>query len=199
MTVADVFQERLKTLRAEREWTQNRLATRLEKLGSSLSRGTLAKIECGKRQVLLDDAIEIAVALDVSLVRMLVPADRGAPVDVAPNIRASAREVRRWIEGWAPLPGGDDRAWFANLPREEWLIYRNALVGNVILRLEKFADDATSDDEETRENAIFALDNLLANLNRDFGSRPADASARPPQSTAKKPKLRQDRGTARQG
>jgi hypothetical protein len=86
--IQDTFSHQLARMRAERGITPEQLRERLrDRVGTSMTRGTLYRIEnpsdhSATRPVRLDEAIEIAAALDVALVDLLEP-ERPNFIDVS--------------------------------------------------------------------------------------------------------------------
>lgn len=63
------------------------------------------KIERGTRQITVDDLVTLAVVLDVSPLRLLLPVDEhDAEVALTPETRVLARQAWAWALGRRPLP-----------------------------------------------------------------------------------------------
>ncbi|EGR1756966.1 helix-turn-helix domain-containing protein [Vibrio parahaemolyticus] len=65
MTIVNVVGVRIRELRKQQKLTQLELAAKCNVAGLDISRGTLAKIEAGVRQVLDTEVVQIAIALKV--------------------------------------------------------------------------------------------------------------------------------------
>jgi transcriptional regulator with XRE-family HTH domain len=103
----------VRKFRSARGWSQQKLADRLHELGAKStgwSQTKINKLERGRlTRVLVDDVIELALALDVSPLYLLTPTSAhdeqgntfkvwlGGKVDHWP------REVRQWIRGVRPI------------------------------------------------------------------------------------------------
>ena len=76
-------------------WSQTDLARELGKIDSPLTRDAVQKIVTGKRAgVTLEEAFEIAAALDVNLIELLTPSTKSATVSVTPTKSIDAQRVR---------------------------------------------------------------------------------------------------------
>lgn len=101
----DLFRIRLRELRRRRGWNQQDLADALKTLNKPLSRVTITKIENGHRDVTLEEALELALALDVSPLWLLFP-DPEELVDIGSGEFDRAAFVE-WLKGEQALPGMD--------------------------------------------------------------------------------------------
>jgi transcriptional regulator with XRE-family HTH domain len=85
------------------------LADRMNRLGQSLSLGGLSKLERGDRRVDVDDLMALAIALDVTPSRLLLPADATEePAELTPELAVSSEEAWSWACGEARLPASAD-------------------------------------------------------------------------------------------
>lgn len=113
-TAGQIFANRLKAIRLRREWSANDLAIEVRRLGGTISRGTIAKLETGtrgSRGVTLDEAIELAVALNVPLPLMFLPlGEEEDRIALAPNLRIHPHLALDWITGEGPLVNEDGKA-----------------------------------------------------------------------------------------
>jgi transcriptional regulator with XRE-family HTH domain len=165
LAVSDVFRARMKTVRCSRGWTQAQLTKRLADAGAMIgSKGAVAKIENGTRKVLLDDAIQIAAALDIALVRLLIPLDRNAEVDLSPTQQVTSKDLRQWIAGSQPLRGGDIRTFLADMPREEFLIHMDSGVAAFTREIEELAEWISNDATLSADDLYDELDRLFRRL-----------------------------------
>ncbi len=92
-----------------------------------MSRRTLSKLENGERAVTLDEAIELAAALDVAPIHLLIPPENEATVTVVPGSEIPARAARAWARGHRPLPfwDVDDRTYVTEVPDGEFRLAEN--------------------------------------------------------------------------
>ncbi len=65
MTTINVVGAQVRKLRKEQKLTQEQLSARCNVIGLDISRGTLAKIEAGVRQVTDSEIVQLAIALKV--------------------------------------------------------------------------------------------------------------------------------------
>ncbi|WP_432504309.1 helix-turn-helix domain-containing protein [Kineococcus arenarius] len=81
------------------------LADRVTALGQPMSLGILSKLENGDRRVDVDDLVALALALDVTPSRLLLPAKADhSPLDLTPARVSTAHLAWKWAAGEAPLP-----------------------------------------------------------------------------------------------
>lgn len=105
--------------------------------GVNWDRYTVNKLENGKRQNLtLTEWLALSVVLNVAPVHMLIPpypsplwdrpaGERNDPNDeaqfqVTPELTAPLYRVRRFVRGADPLPGGDRRGFYSEIPPQEF-------------------------------------------------------------------------------
>jgi transcriptional regulator with XRE-family HTH domain len=107
----------VKALRLARGMTQQQLADAVTEAGRSMAKTGINKLEQPgprRRRVDTDDLMALAVALDVSPLRLLLPAGPlGRAEQVTETRRARVHDMWRWGRGEQPLParGSDpDRA-----------------------------------------------------------------------------------------
>jgi transcriptional regulator with XRE-family HTH domain len=100
-TVGQVFAERLRDVRERRGLSQEALVERLRELGvQTLNPAALAEIESGGGRAgspSIEDALAISVALGVSPLALMTPADWADQVAVTPTRVVSAGQLRGWI------------------------------------------------------------------------------------------------------
>ncbi|EGQ8804382.1 helix-turn-helix domain-containing protein [Vibrio parahaemolyticus] len=65
MTIVNIVGAQVRKLRKEQKLTQEQLSARCNVIGLDISRGTLAKIEAGVRQVIDTEIVQLATALKV--------------------------------------------------------------------------------------------------------------------------------------
>jgi 8-oxo-dGTP diphosphatase len=98
----------LARLRKDRHASYTELSGWLKRIGRTISAETLGKIERKERRVDVDDLVALAVALDTTPNRLLLPgsADDAEPVELTPEVTVSALDAWKWATGEEPLPGG---------------------------------------------------------------------------------------------
>lgn len=98
--------ENLARLREAEHATYTDLAQWLQRLGRSLSAETLGKVEKQERRIDVDDLVALAVALDTTPNRLLLPAtaDDAKAVELTPKVSISALDAWKWATGEKPLP-----------------------------------------------------------------------------------------------
>ncbi|PSL02867.1 helix-turn-helix protein [Haloactinopolyspora alba] len=115
-----VLVDQLPKIRARRELSAEGLAQRIAELGGKLDRAAISKIENRSRGVSLDEALILAVALDVAPVHLFTPHIDEDRVWVAPTLRVPPYRMRQWVRGGNPLPGRPDREFRTEVPDSEW-------------------------------------------------------------------------------
>lgn len=121
MTPTQVVAQRVKELRTRRGLTAEQLAARLVEQGVSWQRGTVAKLETGRREnITVAELLALAVVLDVAPVHLLVPPDSDTPYRVSDTQTATPQSARGWIRGFEPLTGADPRKFFSEVPLNEY-------------------------------------------------------------------------------
>ena len=97
VNLAEVRERRRVSLRA--------LSKRVELLGHPLLASGLSKIETGARRADVDDLVALAIALDVSPNRLLLPGTAGKKkVELTSEAEATEVTAWRWATGEAALP-----------------------------------------------------------------------------------------------
>lgn len=73
-----------------------------------MTRQIVSKTEEADRRIDVDDLVALAVALDTTPNRLLLPgdADDAEPVELTPEVRVSALDAWKWAVGDEPLPAG---------------------------------------------------------------------------------------------
>jgi transcriptional regulator with XRE-family HTH domain len=128
--VNQVFAYRLRDARRAKGWDQQQLADAMERVGHTINRATISKIEAGAlgagrsegreptrhgktpaRPVSLREAITFAAALDVPPASLFLPINRHAEdVELAPNHVVDVETAHAWDRGERPLNVEDDEA-----------------------------------------------------------------------------------------
>ena len=126
-TLSDFVGPNVRHFRELHGWNRPQLVERLEQLGAASLAGTgktrtgrrwdqvkLLRIESGQRQkIYLEDLAELALALDVSPLELIVPRGDEAQhvhVTVGATIDRPARDVKQWVRGLRPVLGRLDYA-----------------------------------------------------------------------------------------
>jgi transcriptional regulator with XRE-family HTH domain len=136
------------------------LAMRLWNLGWLRKNGqprmsvqSLAKIEAGIRsRVTLDEAMALALALNVAPVHLFLPRDDDADVEITSKVHARAADVRAWVRGERPVPHVDEVAYRQEVPDSE----RRPQTFASTLREIADAHDAAAGDSD-RQQQLLAL------------------------------------------
>ncbi len=76
MTIVNVVGVQVRKLRKQQKLTQEQLSARCNVIGLDISRGTLAKIEAGVRQVIDTEVVQLAIALKVEESALFPPRSR---------------------------------------------------------------------------------------------------------------------------
>ncbi len=112
---------RVRELREKRRLTAAQLAAAMTRAGIKWDRSTVAKLETGRREnVSVAELLALAYVLEVAPVHLLVPLDDDQLYQVTPGRVEPARSVRRWVRGAVPLDGTDPRAFWSEVPADEW-------------------------------------------------------------------------------
>jgi transcriptional regulator with XRE-family HTH domain len=95
--------------RKARGLDQKGLSARTKAAGRPMVPTVISKIERADRRVDVDDLVALAIALDVSPSRLLMPAGVGdEDVALTDEVTVSAREAWEWVSGTRPLPADPD-------------------------------------------------------------------------------------------
>jgi 8-oxo-dGTP diphosphatase len=91
----------LEELRRHRRLTQADLSGLLKRLGRPMSPETLSKMERPSRRIDVDDLVALAVALDTTPNRLLLPGNVSGEelVELTPEVRVSALDAWKWATG----------------------------------------------------------------------------------------------------
>jgi transcriptional regulator with XRE-family HTH domain len=96
--------QNLRAIRTERGLSTYALTARLKEIGWVIHQGGITRIEQGQRHVDVDDLVALAVALDCSPNRLLLPQDTsGDRVPVIGDIKAADIDLWAWATGDRPL------------------------------------------------------------------------------------------------
>ncbi len=97
----------VRAVRERRRLGQQQLSDLLAGLGRPIPPTALSKVEAGERRVDADDLVALAVALNVSPTRLLLP-DGAADdqVELTPALSVDAAAAWEWATDRAPLPTG---------------------------------------------------------------------------------------------
>jgi transcriptional regulator with XRE-family HTH domain len=102
--------ENVKAIRERLPLTTEQLAQRITGLGRPMRANTITKIEKGQRRVDIDDAVALAVALEVNLTTLVLPYTTKGTVQLTETTTVDAADAWNWADGRRPLrvPEGDD-------------------------------------------------------------------------------------------
>jgi hypothetical protein len=98
------------------------LATRCKDRGlPQITASLITDIELGRRRTVgVDEWIQLAAALDVAPVNLLIPLDSAEQCSLGEKGRYPANSVRQWVRGAKPLDFTNSRVYFTQVPEEEW-------------------------------------------------------------------------------
>lgn len=116
----ETITRRVREARNRKGMTAQELADRLKASGVPWDRGTVTKLETGRRQsVTVVELLALARVLDVAPIHLLVPLDDEAALRVTPAEHVPADRARQWIRGNKPLAGTDLRIFWTEAPLGE--------------------------------------------------------------------------------
>jgi hypothetical protein len=69
----------------------------------------------------VSELLRIAWALDVAPVHLLAASFQPEDVPIQNGIRLAPSDMRAWVRGQTPIPGGDYRSYFDNISEQEWI------------------------------------------------------------------------------
>jgi transcriptional regulator with XRE-family HTH domain len=123
MTPVATIARRVRQTRLRQDLTAEDLAQKLQGVGLTWQRSTVAKLENGHRETItVDELLALARVLDVAPVNLLVPLEDETPYQVTPDggsaVQPSGR-VRDWLRGEYPLPETYLRTYFGEVPEHE--------------------------------------------------------------------------------
>ena len=140
-SVTAVFSDRLREARLARVWTQERLAQEMGAVGAPIDRATIARIEGRRKMPSLEQAVALAVALDVALVHLLVPIEDDGEVALTCEVKLDVPSARAWArgrpEGHAARPENERFYQYQSPP----IVYDDRPVGGPIIRQETEGDN----------------------------------------------------------
>lgn len=95
--VHSIIARRIKALRKARGLTQRQLADRVGVLGVKVDHSRIARVEHDTASLDLSEAIAVAIALEVSLVDLIVPDEPNERVGVTPKMDVDRDQIRVWL------------------------------------------------------------------------------------------------------
>lgn len=106
LTPEQVISRQVRVIRDLRGLDQQELSDRITALGGHMSRATISKIESPnlKKGISVDEALLLAMALDVSPATLFFPLDDEQPVRLAANVEVAPLTARQWLRGRGLLP-----------------------------------------------------------------------------------------------
>lgn len=127
---------RMRELRRKRDWTAQRLADEMVRVGLPWKREIVANLETGRRtNITVEELLGLAYVLSVAPVHLLVPPlpsrmwgeaapndpnDTDTELQVTPALSVPLYRVRQFIRGARPLPGVDARLFYTEVPPHEF-------------------------------------------------------------------------------
>jgi transcriptional regulator with XRE-family HTH domain len=129
ITFQDAARAQVRQSQQRHGWTQAQLGKAIARFGGTSRRGNafdrthIAKIETGEREISLEEALLLALALDMAPVHLLVPTDGDEPVQITPNFNCPPADARAWICWKYALPSQDRRMYDLQAP-EDWYLAR---------------------------------------------------------------------------
>jgi len=117
---------RMKELRQKKGWSAAKLADACAEYGMpELNRSVIANIESRRRKsVTLEEAMTLAVVLDVSPLHLMVPIDKDEKYDLdlyqVADHYVSFEVARSWIRGDQELMGQDPRMYDSEMPQKDF-------------------------------------------------------------------------------
>jgi transcriptional regulator with XRE-family HTH domain len=170
---SEIFAEQIRIQRARKGWTQKQLAAGLGRLGFVVHQTTIGKWEAGERRISLDEAVAIAVALDVALAHMLAGSYSDTALS-APTIAlssrtpaVSARQMRMWIMGQQPIWGQDEKRYSTEVAPDEWLAMQRPGLPALLRAVQELVQACADDD---RKAAIEIVEMMSQELERQHRS-----------------------------
>lgn len=121
-----VVARRIKELRQKKGWSAAKLADACGSIGMpELNRSVIANIESRRRKnVTLEEAMTLAMVLDVAPLHLIVPTDVAAKYDselfMVADATMNLTDARAWITGGKPLTLQDPRVYYSEVPRESF-------------------------------------------------------------------------------
>jgi len=132
--VAARVAENVRTLRKERGLDLADVAERMAELGRPLSLNGVSKVERGKRGVDVDDLVALALALNVSPLRLLLAPDASDDrISLTPKVSVSKRDAWQWASGEHQLGLTEEL--------EEASTQRGGDVDDALRRAEEFSNE----------------------------------------------------------
>lgn len=117
-----VVAQRVREVRERRRMSASRLAEEMTRVGVPWDRGTVAKLETGRRaNVSVAELLALADVLNIAPVHLLIPLDDEQPYQVTPTRVEPAGIVRDWIRGRWPLPSASLRDFYSEVPEHEFV------------------------------------------------------------------------------
>jgi transcriptional regulator with XRE-family HTH domain len=102
--VSEQLAKNLRAIRDRRRLSQEDLAVALAAVGRPMQRSAIAKVEKGDRRVDVDDLVALALALNVTPARLLLPdVAIDDDVELTDQVRAPAWMVWQWMLGAVSL------------------------------------------------------------------------------------------------
>jgi transcriptional regulator with XRE-family HTH domain len=136
---SEILSDQLAYFRERSGLSQQQLADKLVEMGVKSSRATIARTEAGEREVGLDEALQLAAALDLSPSSLFLPFVEG-PVAIAPELVIPSRRARNWLRRAKPLSGPDGRYYETEASDEEWIVLQNNQIRHMARQMQQMLD-----------------------------------------------------------
>jgi transcriptional regulator with XRE-family HTH domain len=127
LTFSESVARRVRQLRERHGFSQQDLVTKLQNFGLPIDRSAIARLEVGKRGLIVEELMRLAFVLDVAPVHLLVDPDGEESIAPTPHSEVSPAEARAWICGRMPLVPQDPRMFWFERPKAEFEAVRDFL------------------------------------------------------------------------
>ena len=114
-SVREVYARRLREARKHRDWTQQRLADEMKRIGHPIDRATVAKIERGKRPMEVSELVAFAAALDVAPPALFMPLGTRS-VQLTDELTVDAGTAVKWAYGGGSIDPLNARTYLLESP-----------------------------------------------------------------------------------
>lgn len=151
------------------------LSARLGQSGLRLSASSVSEVENAGRKVSVDELLIIAIALNTSIIDLIMPADDDGPLPIASGIPPlSTEELYWWLRGDHPWPEDVSREEFARAAgdlHKAMLLWREDPVVKAVALLDPIVRLARSPEMRAFGTSSFTpgARKALANVNREVG------------------------------
>jgi hypothetical protein len=178
MRPSQTFVAQVRIQRERKAWSQSQLATSMAQLGFPVHQTTIGKWEAGDRRVLLDEALAMCVALDVSPADMLAGSYLDSSVDSALIVLSpitppvTPRQMRLWVRGRQPLWGQDEKRYTTEVAPDEWAAMQRAGVSELLRSVNGLVEAWGRHDRDAAAELIEAIHDELDRQRRALEREP---------------------------